>query len=64
MVSPKQLTFWLVGSVCIFLGALIAGSIEPGVLGSTQLSIMISYIISFVLILVGGMFWISVHTAE
>jgi hypothetical protein len=38
---------------------LIAGSVEPSVLGATTTSVAVAYIISFILILLGGMFWIS-----
>lgn len=51
--------FWMLGALCIFFGALIAGSVDASTLGSTTLSILIAYIISFVMILLGGMFWIS-----
>lgn len=60
----KAIIFWIIGSICVFLGALIAGSVEPSALGATLESVLVAYIISFILILIGGMFWISVATAE
>ncbi|MBN2203284.1 MAG: hypothetical protein JW700_03825 [Candidatus Aenigmarchaeota archaeon] len=59
MADPRSITFWLIGAICVFVGALIAGSVDPSVLGATTMSVAIAYIISFVLILIGGMFWIS-----
>jgi hypothetical protein len=59
MVSSKAILFWIIGSIFVFLGSLIAGSVEPSALGATWQSVLIAYIIAFVLILVGGMFWIS-----
>jgi hypothetical protein len=64
MATRRAIGFWLIGTVCIFFGALIAGSIEPEVLGATLESVILAYVISFVLILVGGMFWISGAVTE
>ena len=64
MASRRSLGFWLIGALCVFFGALIAGSIEPEVLGATFESVALAYIISFVLILIGGMFWISGAVTE
>lgn len=63
MTSNRAIGFWVVGAVCVFLGALIAGAVDPSVLGATMATTFIAYIISFVMILIGGMFWISVATA-
>ena len=59
MADPRSIAFWIIGAICIFIGALIAGSVETTVLGATTTSVAMAYIISFVLILLGGMFWIS-----
>ena len=59
MADPRTIAFWFIGAICVFTGALIAGSVEPSVLGVTTTSIAVAYIIAFVLILLGGMFWIS-----
>jgi hypothetical protein len=59
MADPRSIAFWIIGAICIFVGSLIAGSIDPSVLGATTTSVAVSYIVSFVLILIGGMFWIS-----
>lgn len=59
MADLRSLIFWFIGAICVFIGALIAGNIDPSVLGSTTTSVAVSYIISFVLILIGSMFWIS-----
>ena len=60
MTSNQALGFWIVGAVCVFLGAVMAGSVEPTVLGATFSGVLIAYIIAFILILIGGMFWISI----
>jgi len=57
--DPRTIAFWFIGAICVFTGALIAGSVEPSVLGATTTSVAVAYIIAFVLILIGGMFWIS-----
>jgi hypothetical protein len=59
MVNERAIFFWFVGALCVFFGALIAGNVEANVLGANVWSIAFAYIISFVLILLGGMFWIS-----
>ena len=59
MADARSLTFWIIGTICVFVGALIAGSVDPSILGATPTSVVVSYVISFVLILIGGMFWIS-----
>ena len=67
MTDPRTIAFWIIGAICVFTGALIAGSIESSVLGSTTISIAVAYIIAFILILLGGMFWIStalIHIEE
>ena len=59
MADPRSIAFWIIGAICIFIGVLIAGNVETTVLGATTTSIAMAYIISFVLILIGGMFWVS-----
>jgi hypothetical protein len=59
-VAQRAIAMWVIGSICVFFGALIAGTIEPTVLGASPLSVAVSFLISFILILVGGMFWITV----
>ena len=58
MADLRTIIFWLIGTICIFFGALIAGSVEP-VVGSTVVSITMAYGLAFILIMLGGMFWIS-----
>jgi len=59
MADPRAIGFWFIGAICVFFGSLIAGSVDPSALGATTLSVAIAYIIAFILILLGGMFWIS-----
>ena len=58
-MDTRIIIFWVLGSVLIFLGSLIAGSVDPSALGATTGGVILSYTISFILILLGGMFWIS-----
>ena len=58
MADIRTIIFWLIGTICIFFGSLIAGAVEP-VVGSTAVSIIMAYSLAFILILLGGMFWIS-----
>ena len=59
MADTRTIIFWIIGAICVFVGALVGGSVDPSVLGSTTGSVLVSYVVSFVLILLGGMFWIS-----
>ncbi len=59
MADSRTIIFWIIGAICVFVGSLISGSVDPSVLGASTESVIISYIVSFVLILLGGMFWIS-----
>jgi len=59
MADPRTIGFWFIGAICVFFGSLIAGSVDPAALGATTFSVAIAYIIAFILILLGGMFWIS-----
>jgi hypothetical protein len=58
MTDTRTIIFWLIGTTCIFFGAMIAGSVEP-VVGSSAFSMTMAYGLSFILIMIGGMFWIS-----
>jgi len=63
-VNWKAIGFWLIGSLLVFFGALIVGNIDPTALGASSASVIVSYIIGFILIFVGGMFWISTAVIE
>ncbi len=59
----KIVGFWILGTVCILLGSMISGRLEK-TLGVTTTSFMLALLISFVLILMGGLLWISVAIAS
>jgi len=59
-MEAKPLLFWILGTVFILFGAMIAGQARPDVLGATAESFAISIILAFILILFGGLLWISV----
>lgn len=62
-MRTKTIVFWLLGALSIMLGAMIAGNANPTDIGATGLSYSIALIISFVLILTGGLLWITVAGA-
>lgn len=55
----RAMCFWILGAIFVFLGSMVAGAVEPHAFAATTEGVIISYIIAFVLILIGGMFWIS-----
>ena len=59
MADSRTIVFWIIGSICVFVGSLLAGTVDPSVLGANTGSVLMTYLVSFILILLGGMFWIS-----
>ena len=58
MPRKRSITFWVLGTICIFFGMLMIAAIDF----SMTAEVMIAYLISFILLLIGGMFWIAVPT--
>jgi hypothetical protein len=58
----KIMIFWVLGAVAILIGSMIAGRIQMG-LGVSDLGFFFALLVSFVLILIGGLLWISVAIA-
>jgi hypothetical protein len=54
--------FWVVGSVCILFGSMVAGSLQRG-LGVSESSFFIGLLTALILFLIGGMLWIVVAVA-
>ena len=50
--------YWIIGAIFMTFGCLILGNIE-WVEGTTKASFIISLVLAFLLILIGGLFWIS-----
>jgi hypothetical protein len=63
-MRSRAISFWIVGSIAIFFAFLIFSTASPAELGSNAVSILLAYIVAFVLILAGGMFWISIMHLE
>ena len=49
---------WILGTIALFIGVLFAGNLE-WVEGTTEFSFIISVALSFFMLLLAGMFWIS-----
>lgn len=52
---------WILGALLVLIGSMFAGNIE-WVEGTTTASFTMSIILAFVLVLLGGMCWISSAT--
>lgn len=64
MVSHiKANIFWILGTLSIFTGVRITGTVERSTLGVTPFSFYAALLVGFVLILIGGLLWISVAGA-
>jgi len=62
MKTFKRAIFWLLGGICIFLGALIAGHLESNI-GVSTAGLAVAVLICIMLFLIGGFLWISVSVA-
>ncbi|MFB6088667.1 MAG: hypothetical protein ABEK36_02695 [Candidatus Aenigmatarchaeota archaeon] len=61
MVShTRTIAFWILGALCILFGSMIGSQASPDVVGATDVSYVIALIVAFILVLVGGLLWISV----
>ena len=49
--------FWVLGALCVFFGAVVATAMQGD-------AVIFAGVLSFLLILVGGMFWISIMHME
>lgn len=54
--------FWIIGSVCILFGSMIAGSLQRS-LGVSESSFLIALLTALLLFMIGGMLWIVVSVA-
>lgn len=59
MGDPQVYIFIVIGAFCLLIASLFAGNVEGNILGATDFSFSMTLLISFVLILVGGIFWVS-----
>lgn len=59
-MDSKPFFLWVIGAALIMFGALIAGQASPDALGATTTSFGIALLVSFIFILLGGLFWITV----
>jgi len=58
----KLVFFWVIGTICMLLGSMIAGNVEKTT-GVSESGFWTALLIAFLLFLVGGLLWISVATA-
>ncbi|MFH0711175.1 MAG: hypothetical protein V1944_01205 [Candidatus Aenigmatarchaeota archaeon] len=58
----KMVLFWIIGSISILVGAMIAGNVEK-TLGTDDTSVGAALFIALILILLGGLLWITVAVA-
>ncbi len=61
-MSAKLVGFWILGGILLFLALWILGNLRPG-LGVSEGTYVIMLALSLVLILLGGLCWISVSVA-
>ena len=61
-MTLKLISSWVFGGILITLAAWILGHIEQTV-GVSTVSYVLAFFVAFVLIMIGGLAWISVATA-
>jgi len=59
MGDPQVYIFIVIGAFCLLIASLFAGNVEGNVLGATEFSFGMTLLISFALIIIGGIFWVS-----
>lgn len=57
-----MVSLWILGAVCIMFGSMIAGRLEKTI-GVTNVGYLLAFTVSLVLLLLGGLLWISVAAA-
>ncbi len=55
----RAAALWVLGGLCILIGAMIAGNLDND-LGVTNTGFALALVLSFILILLGGLMWIAV----
>ena len=63
-MRSKAVGFWIVGSIAIFFAMIFMVTAQPAELSSNPSMIVLAYTVSFILLMVGGMFWISIMHLE
>ncbi|QQG39961.1 MAG: hypothetical protein HYS81_00940 [Candidatus Aenigmatarchaeota archaeon] len=63
LTSARPILFWVIGAFLVLFGAMIGGQATPDVLGATPASFAGSVLLAFILILIGGLFWITVASS-
>ena len=58
----KMVLFWIIGSMSILIGSMIAGNVER-TLGTDETGFGTAVFIAFILIMLGGLLWITVAVA-
>ena len=58
----KMVLFWILGTICMMFGSMIAGKLESGS-GSTGAGYAFAFAFSFILFMLGGLLWIAVAIA-
>ena len=58
----KTVLLWILGSISIFIGSMIAGRLDFG-LGVNEPGFVLALVISLMFFLMGGLLWISVALA-
>lgn len=58
----KTVSMWIFGAISIFLGSMIAGKLYFGP-DVTEIGFILAAVVSIMLILIGGLLWISVALA-
>lgn len=60
--GKRAVLLWIMGSILILIGAMIGGKVEMN-LGITLEAYLVAVLIALILIMIGGLLWISISVA-
>jgi len=58
----RIVSLWILGSICMLLGSLIAGQLQRTI-GTSDMGLLVAFVLSLMFFLIAGMLWVAVALA-
>jgi cation transporter-like permease len=58
----RIVSLWILGSICMLLGSLIAGQLQRTI-GTSDTGLLVAFVLSLMFFLTAGMLWVAVALA-